>query len=159
MLKQFCYWFVFFIHFIIPFGKLGSTYLWVRLQQPQEQSCPVLQVHAGPFHVSVIPPNSDMDYRIVNVLTWSFWHTRGLGTPTSHTDESFLTRGKKLTHFSCVLDRGSNLGYLNLESDALPIEPPRHPRWCRAPTGSWGWTALTCVAASTERQTDSNVCY
>ena len=64
------------------FGRLTR----VRLQQPQEQRYPVLQVHAGSFCVSVI-------HRILTwttgSLTYVRYHiyacvlTRGLGTPTT----------------------------------------------------------------------------
>ena len=67
------------IHFINPF--------WVRLQQPQQQRYPVLQVHAGSFRVSIIH----------QTLTWTTWsltcvrdqfyacvYTQGLqGTPAA----------------------------------------------------------------------------
>ena len=46
-----CFYY-FLLHFIISFGKFGPT--WVRLQQPQEQHYPALQVHAGSVHVSII---------------------------------------------------------------------------------------------------------
>ena len=47
-----------------PFqGNLGRLTS-VRLQQPQEQRYPVLQVHAGAFCVSGIHLTLDMDYRI-----------------------------------------------------------------------------------------------
>ena len=63
---------------------------WVRLQQPQEQSYSVLQKHAGSFPFSVINPNSDLNYRIFNMHTWSFLcmhiyicKLQRLGTPTA----------------------------------------------------------------------------
>ena len=71
--------YIFFMHFIIP----------IRLQQPQEQRYPVLQVYAGSFHVSIIH--------------WTLTWTTG-----------FLTWRL-------------NLRSLDLESDALPIEPPHPP--------------------------------
>ena len=79
-------------------GCLTGRFIWVRLQQPQEQCYPVLQVHAGSFHVSIVHdlPNSDMDYRIFNVSMWSFLmrayiyiHTRGLDTPIMSQDNIF----------------------------------------------------------------------
>ena len=83
----------------------------VRLHQPhQEQRYPALQVHAGSFRVSVIhrnPPNYDMDFRIFNVRTWSFFLCvrRPLHTGVGHTDESahFWLR-KTLTNLSCAPD-------------------------------------------------------
>ena len=52
----------------------------VRLQQPQEQRYPVLQVHRWVFSCFRNPPNSDMDYGICNVrmeiFLWKYvWHS------------------------------------------------------------------------------------
>ena len=63
------------------------------------------------------PPNSDMDYRIFNVRTWSFLCVH-IHTGFGHTDES-------AQHF-CAPGRVQTS---DLESDALPIEPSRHPMW------------------------------
>ena len=52
-------------------GNLGHLTL-VRLRQLQKQCFPVLQVHAGVFSCFSNPPNSDMDYMVFNVCTWSF---------------------------------------------------------------------------------------
>ena len=57
-----------FIHFSIPFGKFRLPDQ-EMLQQPHEQRYPVLQVHAGSFHISVIHQTLDMDYRIFNMCT------------------------------------------------------------------------------------------
>ena len=74
------------------------------------------------------PPNSDMDYRIFTVRTWSFLRMH-IHTGVGHTDSESAQHfwlGKTHKFFLCSwLD--SNLGPLNLESDALPTEPPRHP--------------------------------
>ena len=80
-----------------------------------------------------------MDHRIFNVRTWSFFsacvYTRGLGTPTA-SQHSILPR--KNSHNFCVCSwRGLNLGSLDLESDALPIEPPRHPIFCNCTVSLW----------------------
>ena len=79
----------------------------VRLQQPQEQCYPVLQVHAGSFHVSIIHPNSDMVCRIFNMHMWSFLcvliHT-GVGNTDSESAQHFWIR-KNLLRFSCAPDR------------------------------------------------------
>ena len=74
---------------------------WVRLQQPQEQCYPVLQVHAGSFHVSVIHQTLT---RTTGSLTCArehscvCVHTRELGTPTSEWRQHFWL-GK--THRVC----------------------------------------------------------
>ena len=60
--------------------------------------------------------------------TWSFscvriGYTRGLGTLTASQHNIFWF-GKKPSHnFFLCSSRGSNLGSLDLDSDALPIEP------------------------------------
>ena len=73
------------------------------------------------------PPNSDMDYRIFNVRTWSFLrvhiHTR-VGHIDSKSAQHFW-QGKTHTFFVCSW-WDSNLHPLDLEPDALPIEPPRY---------------------------------
>ena len=116
----------YFILFILLFLSGNSGRLtWVRLQQPQEQCYPVLQVHAGSFCVPVF----HMDYRIFNVHMWSFLCVRihtGVGTLTmSH----FGLKRNSHRFFFCSW-HGSNLGSLDLESDAVPIEPPHHPCTC-----------------------------
>ena len=63
-------------------------------------------------------------------------YTLGLGTPVSSQHKLYYFESKK-THkcFLCSW-RDLNLRPLDLESDALPIEPPRHPKgW-----SSWGWS-------------------
>ena len=80
---------------------------------PQEQHYPVLQVHAGSFHVSVIP----------TTLTWItgsltcvhdhsyvcvYIHTGGLGTPKSSQHNIFDP--EKLTNLSCAPDGVRTLG-------------------------------------------------
>ena len=76
-----------------------------------------------------IPPNSDIDYRIFNVCTRSFLcvhiHTRGWAH-RHLTSQLNIFNSEKLTFFLRSW-RDSNLGSLDLESDALPVEPPRHP--------------------------------
>ena len=87
-------------------GNLGRL-IWVRLQQPQEQRYPILQVHAGSL-CFCNPPNSDMDYRIFNVHTRSFLYvniiyTRGFGTLTSQHN---IFDSEKLSHIFFVLMTG-----------------------------------------------------
>ena len=64
------------------------------------------------------------------MLTWSFvcvrMHTGGLGTPIA-SQHNLIWLGK--TKKFCVCSwRDSNPRSVDLESDALPIEPSRHPR-------------------------------
>ena len=98
-------------------GNVGHL-TWVMLQQLQDQSYPVLQVHAGSlcFHN---PPNSDMDYRIFNVCMWSFLCVR-IHTGVGHSDNE---SAQHFWHFLCSW-RGWNLGSLDLKSDAIPVERP-----------------------------------
>ena len=66
-------------------------------------------------------------------------YSRGLGTPTASQRNSFDS--EKLTHFFFLLysgrRRGSNLGSLDLESDAQPTEPPCHVINPSRPHNSW----------------------
>ena len=119
-----CFGFV--LHFIIPFGNLDRL-TWVRIQQPQEQRYPVLQVHAGSFRVSVI-------YRSLTWTTGSLTcvgddsyacvYTRGLGTPTTSQYNIFYSEKLSNLFLMLLTGPGSNLRSLDLESDALPTEPP-----------------------------------
>ena len=70
------------------------------------------------------PTHSDVDYRIFIVCTWSFWCVR-MHTWVGHTDSesAHFWLGKTHNFFLCSW-RGSNLSPLDLEFDALPIEPP-----------------------------------
>ena len=59
-------------------------------------------------------------------------YTRGLGTPTSQHN---VFDSEKLSQiFLLVL---LNLGALDLESDALPIEPPCHPNLTSGVSPLW----------------------
>ena len=70
------------------------------------------------------PPNSDMDYRIFNVCTWSFLCVRihmGVRHTTTMSQHSILNR--KNTIFSWAPDGVRTFGS---RVDALPTEPPHH---------------------------------
>ena len=73
-----------------------------------------------------------MDARVFNgliILVRKYTiHTGGWAHPTA-SQHNIFDSGKTLTNFSCApdADGGSNLGSLDLESDALTTEPPRHP--------------------------------
>ena len=62
------------------------------------------------------PPNSDMDYRIINVRAWSFVCTRGLGTPTAH----HFWLGKTSVFLSCAHEAGG------VQTSGLWISSPTH---------------------------------
>ena len=68
------------------------------------------------------PPNSDMDYKISNMRTWSFVcvciHT-GVGHTNSESAQPFLTRKNSW--------RDSNPRPLDIQSNALTTEPTCHP--------------------------------
>ena len=109
------------------------------LQQPQEQRYPVLQVHAGSFRVSVIHRTlkwtigsltcvRDYSYACTRTHTRRVHAHTGLGTPTA-SQHNILTRKNSYNLFLCS-GRDLNLwswSPLELETDALPIEPPRPP--------------------------------
>ena len=76
---------------------------WVRLQQPQEQRYPVLQVHDGSFIVSVIHRTltwTTGSLTCVCDLSCAFVYTRGLGT-TPTTCQHSMYDSEKLAQ--CVL--------------------------------------------------------
>ena len=75
---------------------------------------------------------------IHRTLTWTTWYltcvrdhsdacvyTRGVGTPTASQQNIFDS--EKLTFFLLCSWWDSNLGHVDLESEALPTEPPCHP--------------------------------
>ena len=75
------------------------------------------------------PPNSDINCRIFNVRTCVRACThRGLGTPTMSQHNIFDSEKLSQFFFLCSWRRrDSNLRSLDLGSDALATEPPRHP--------------------------------
>ena len=84
--------------------------------------------------VSVINRTLDMDYRIFSVRTLLCVriHTRGWGTPTTSQHNIFDSEQNSHKLFVCS-GRDSNLwswNPLDLEGDAVPIEPPRPPNTC-----------------------------
>ena len=124
----------FFIHFIIPFGKIGPPYLGTATAAARA----ALPRSTSACWVFSYPSNSDMDYGIFNVRTWSFLCVRictGVGhTHRPRVSTTLFTRKNSHKVFLCSW-RGSNLGSLDLESDALTIEPPLHPIPPRWPCG------------------------
>ena len=83
----------------------------------------------------------DHSYACVYIYVYIYIYkcTRGVGHTDSESAQRFLTR--KSSHkfiFVCVPDerRGSNLRSFDLDSDALPTEPPRHPCW---PLPKWSF--------------------
>ena len=95
-------------------------------------------------HKYIYPPlNSDMDYRIFNVRTFScnaYTHT-GVGHTDNESAQHFDSGKNCHTFFLCP-GRDSNLCPWNpsdLEADAPPIEPPRPPfMHCTIPYGKFG---------------------
>ena len=81
------------------------TCVTVRLQQPQEQRYPVLQVHAGTFQVSVIhqtltwTTGSLMCVHVI-ILACVYIHT-GVGHTDNESAQHFLL-GKTVANFSCA---------------------------------------------------------
>ena len=86
-------------------GNLGRLTR-VRLQQPQEQRYPVLQVHAVSFRVSVIHRTLAWAKGSLTCEpdhSYAAYTHGGLGTPTASQHNIFDT--EKLSHFSCAPDR------------------------------------------------------
>ena len=81
------------------------------------------------------PPNSDMDYWIFNVRTWSFvcarMHTGGLGTPT--VSQHNLFDSENLKRFACALDGIQTFDLW------ISTEPTRHPK-IRYVSGEFGFS-------------------
>ena len=125
---------------LVSCGKLGPPYLGktavaarAALPGPTKD-----KVHAGSFRVSVcdgnpLSLNSDIDYRIFNVPTWSFMYTHGYWAHQQWVSTIFLTQ--KNSPVFVVLTMGfklRNLRLWNPVSNTLPIEPARHPiEWSR----------------------------
>ena len=89
------------------------------------------KVYAGSFLCFHNPPTSDMD-KIFNMCTWSYlWYIYiYIHTGVGHTDSKspHFWLWKTLKFVLCSWRRwGSNLRSFDLESNALPTEPPRHP--------------------------------
>ena len=114
---------VFVLYFIISLRKfwppyLGNSTAAVRAALPSPTSaCWVFSCFRNPL-------NSDMDYRIFNMRTWSFVCVRihaGVGHTDSESAQHFFTLKNSWR------GRGLNPGSLDLELNALPTEPPRHP--------------------------------
>ena len=81
-----------------------------------------------------------LDHSYACVYTW------GLGTPTASQHNIFDS--EKLSQICIVLlTQSSNLGSLDLESDALPIEPPHHQ-----------YTDTGCFMPSQPRLSTTNLC-
>ena len=79
--------------------------------------------HAGYFPVSII--HRTLIWTAVS-LTCARSHSCYTRTPTASQHNIFDS--KKTYNFVLFSGRDSNLSPLDLESDALPIEPPRHPK-------------------------------
>ena len=107
-----------------PSGNSGRLTR-VRLQQPQEQPYPVIDMHAGSrFRVSVIHRTltwTTESLTCVRDHSYACVYTRGLGTPTA-SQHNIFDSGKTLTNFSCAADaRGIRTPWsFDLDSDAIP---------------------------------------
>ena len=104
-----------------PFREIRAALPGWRLPQPQEQRYSFLQVYARSFSVSVIHRTltwTTGSLTCVRDHSYGCEYTRRLGTPTSQHNSS---DSEKLSQFLCRCSwRGSNLGSLDLESDAVP---------------------------------------
>ena len=118
------------MHFIIPFGKVGPPYLG---KATAAAPSPTL-VHAGSFRVFVTPPNSDMTTGSLTCVrirghSYACVHTRGSGTPTASQHNIFDSETLSVQFFLVLLTQaGFEPPVPDLEPDALPTEPPLHPK-------------------------------
>ena len=120
-----------FVCIILPLPGNSDRLLSVRLQQSQEQRYPVTQVHVRSFRVSVIHKTltwTTGSLTCVRDQSYACVYTRGLGTATTSQHNVFDSKQLFFLFKLLCSWRGSNLGSLDLESDATPIEPPRHPK-------------------------------
>ena len=84
---------------------------WVRLQEPQKQSCPVLQVHAGSFCVSVFHQTpltwttGSLTCIIICYHSYVCAYTWGLGTLTT-SQHNIFDSVEKLSQIVLVLLTG-----------------------------------------------------
>ena len=115
---------------LVLVGNLGCLTR-VRLQQPQEQRYPVLQVHAGSFRVSVIRQSltrTTGSLTCVRDRSCVCVYTRGLATQTA-SQHTFFDSEKPIKFFFCSWQDLNSWSW-NMKSDALPIVPPQF-------TGYW----------------------
>ena len=105
-----------------PQGKTAAT----------ESHYPTLinyKVHAGSFHLAIIHWTLTWTTgSLINMPMWSFFMRPCTHRGLAHRQRvsTFLTNKKTHNFFLCSWRRrGSNPGSVNLESDALPTEPPR----------------------------------
>ena len=88
------FYFLFFIFLILLLSLPGNSARLTRvwLQQPQEQRYPVLQVHAGPFRISVIHWTLTWTTGSLTCIrdhSYACVYTLGLGTPTMNQHNIF----------------------------------------------------------------------
>ena len=119
---------------LTPFRKFGPPYPG-KATTAARAALPTLTSACWIFSCFCNPPNSDKNYRIFNVRTRSLicvrMHT-GVGYTDSKSAQVTCLTQKSSRRFSCALDGpcGTRTRVINmefeLESDALPVEPPRH---------------------------------
>ena len=117
-----------FVYTSLPLSGNSGRLSWVRLQQPQEQCYPVrIKSACWVFSWFYNTPNSEMDYRILNVHTWSFLcvhiHT-GVYHADSESAQHFLL-GKTHKCLLCCTGFEPRVLGSQVRRDALPTEPPR----------------------------------
>ena len=97
---------------------------WVRLQQPQKQRYPDLQVHAGSFRVSVIHRTlrwTTGSLTCVSDHLYACVYTRGLGTPTTSQHNIFDSK-KTLSQIFLVLLTGPGFSELEDRHGGLVVK-------------------------------------
>ena len=116
--------FFFIIHLnIIPFGKFRPPHLG---KATAAASAALLSPTSACWVFSCFrnPQNSDMDYRIFNVRTWSV--TQGLGTLIMSRHNIFDF--EKLTNLSCAPDGVRTAGFWIVSSTLYQLSHPVSPR-------------------------------
>ena len=85
-------YYYYFVYTSLSLSGNSGRLTWVRLQQPQEQRYPVLQVHTGSFRVSVIHRTltwTTGSITSVHDHSYACVYTLGLGTPTTSQQNIF----------------------------------------------------------------------
>ena len=93
------------------------------------------------------PPNSDMDYKIFNVRTWSFLRVR-IHTGVGHTDSESAQHvwlGQTLTNRSCAPDADGirTLSHWLSSLTFYQLSPPPSPRNNQGIWENWSYPAIT----------------
>ena len=92
-----------------PFLEILAAFTWLRLQPPQDQRYPVLQVHAGPVRVSVIHRTLTWTTGSVKRVcdhSYACVYTRGCGHTDNESTQHFCAPDGVRTRVNDVVEYG-----------------------------------------------------